>query len=91
MASLEGDEVMGGTLTGEISLLTKETPESSHPLPPHEDMLKITAVHDPGSGPLPGTRFAGNLTCLVNCGEKKILWFKSHPVYGMFVIAARMN
>jgi len=76
MGSLEGDEVTGGTLTGEISLLTKEDAQNM-------------AVHDPGSRPLPGTRFVGNLICLVNCEEKKILWFKSHPVYGTFVITAQ--
>lgn len=77
MGSLEGDEVTGRTLRGEISLLTKEDTQNM-------------AVHDPRSRPLPGTRFVGNLICLVNCEEKKkILWFKSHPVYGVFVIIAQ--
>lgn len=71
MVSLEGDEVMRGTLTGEINLLTKETPESSHPLPPPEDMLKVRLSMIQEAGPCQATRFAGNLICLVNCGEKK--------------------
>ena len=58
MGSLEGDEVTGRTLRGEISLLTKEDTQNM-------------AVHDPRSRPLPGTGFVGNLICLVNCEEKK--------------------
>ena len=77
MVSLEGDEVMRGTLTGEISLLTKETPESSHPLPPPEDMLKIRLSMIQEAGPCKAPDLLATSSALLTVGKEKFCGLKA--------------
>ena len=83
----EGRALMNG-----ISVLVKETPEDSLPPSTMWGYSKKITLYERGSGPSPGARYASALILDFQLpGLWEIYLLFKHPVYGVFVVAARMD